>query len=55
MCFALERAKHGVTAITVCLHLTSEIIVLVKKVTEIELTKKLPAFMLSKWSFHTSN
>ena len=37
MCFALEKAKHAVTAISLCLHLTSEITVLVQKVIEIDL------------------
>jgi len=55
MCFALERPKHGVTAISLCPNLTSDITVLVKKVIEIDLTKKLPAFMLSKWSLHGSH
>jgi hypothetical protein len=39
MCFALERINHGVTAVSLCLHLTSETTVLVKEVIEIDLTK----------------
>jgi len=39
MCFALQRIDHGVTAVSLCLHLTSEIAVLVKEVIKIDLTR----------------
>jgi hypothetical protein len=52
VCFA-QKINRADTAISLCLHPTSQITVLIKEVIEIVLTKTFPAFMLSKWTLHS--